>query len=251
MKVKAALQTGGGAGFARYRALVYGPASVGHVLLAEALTGLLGGMPGAAGYFLRSRLYRGLFARAGRGLLIGRHVTFRHFRKIRLGDRVVIDDHAVVDAKGTDNRGIEVGDGVFIGRNTIVYCKNGDIRLEAGVNLSSNCTVFSSNDLTVGTGTVVGGYSYLLSGGEYDPRDRTPFVDQSGMRTRGPLRIGADSWLGARVTVLDGASIGDRCVIGAGAVVTRPIPSRRVAVGVPARVVKSLETSEHEDGGPG
>ena len=40
------------------------------------------------------------------------------------------------------------------------------------------------------------------------------------MCTRGPLDIGADCWFGARVTVLDAASIGARCVIGAGAVVT-------------------------------
>ena len=241
MKVKDTLQDGGKAGFAKYRELFYGKTSIGHVLRAECLTGVLGPMPGAAGYFLRSKLYRGLFARAGKGILIGRNVTFRHFRKIRLGDGVIIDDNAMIDAKGSDNVGITLGDGVFVGRNTIVYCKNGDIQLESGVSLSSNCTVFSSNDLTIECGTVIGGYTYILSGGEYDYRDARPFVEQSGMETQGPLRIGSNGWIGARVTVLDGAGIGNHCVIGAGAVVSKPVPDDSLAVGVPAKVMKRID----------
>ena len=50
----------------------------------------------------------------------------------------------------------------------------------------------------------------------------------------------AGCWLGARVTVLDGATVGDRCVVGAGAVVTRPLPPLSLAVGVPAKVVGSV-----------
>ncbi|MBU0677907.1 MAG: hypothetical protein KJ626_07290 [Verrucomicrobia bacterium] len=59
------------------------------------------------------------------------------------------------------------------------------------------------------------------------------------MGTRGPLTIGTDCWIGARVTILDAADVGDRCVIGAGAVVNRPLPSHSVAAGVPARVIKT------------
>ena len=240
MKVRTALQSGGRAGFRAYCRVSYGPVSMAYALWAELCFSLFGGWPGAAGFLLRRLFYRGLFAKAGRGLVIGRHVTFRHPRKITLGDHVVIDDDAVIDAKGESNRGIELDDGVFIGRHTIVYCKNGDIHLEARANLSSNSTVFSSNRLTIGRGTMIGAYSYLLSGGEYDYTDSTPFAEQSGTQTKGPLTIGANCWLGARVTVLDGANVGDHCVIGAGAVVTRPVPADHLALGVPAKVVKHL-----------
>ena len=48
--------------------------------------------------------------------------------------------------------------------------------------------------------------------------------------------IGDDVWIGARVTILSGVHIGNGCIIGAGAVVTKDIPDYAVAVGVPATV---------------
>jgi len=240
MKVKQAMGGDGRSGFARYRALVYGGLPLGRVAAIELATAMVGGMPGGLGLLLRSCLYRGFFGAAGRKVFIGRNAAFRHPHKIRLGNNVIIDDNCVIDAKGESNAGISVGDNVYIGRNTIVYCKNGDINIGDNVNISSNCEVFSSNRLTIGDDTVIGAYSYLLSGGEYDYNDPRRFSEQSGMNTRGELSVGPDCWLGARVTVLDAASIGERCVIGAGAVVSRPIPARSLALGVPARVVKNL-----------
>lgn len=233
----------GGAGFRAYRDLCYGTLPLRRVLWTEAVQTLFGGLAGAAGLAARKLLYPSLFGRCGRGVVFGRHLTLRHAHKVRLGDGVILDDDVVVDAKGATNRGIDLGRRVYVGRHTIVYCKNGDIELGDGVNLSANCVVFSSNRLTVAAGTVVGAFSYLLSGGEYDYRDAAhPFCEQSGMGSAGPLTIGGNCWLGARVTVLDAAGIGEHCVIGAGAVVTRPIPADSLALGVPARVVRSIRT---------
>jgi acetyltransferase-like isoleucine patch superfamily enzyme len=241
VKIKGAMQAEGKSAFRTYRDLYYGKTSLCFVLKAELLYSMFGSVAGGLGLLLRSKCYRGLFGKAGRKVFIGRNVTLRHPTKIRLGNNVIIDDNCVIDAKGVDNNGIDIGDNVFIGRNTIVYCKNGNIRLEKGVNISANCTVFSSNDLTIREGTLVGGYSYLLSGGEYDIDDKaTEFADQSGMLTKGPLVIGRNCWLGARVTVLDSGNVGEHCVIGAGALVTKEIPANSLAMGVPARVVKSI-----------
>ena len=75
----------------------------------------------------------------------------------------MLDDNSVVDAKGDGNGGITLKSGVYIGRNSIVYCKGGDITLEEEVSISSNCVVFSSNKLTMHPGSMIGAYSYLLS----------------------------------------------------------------------------------------
>lgn len=55
-----------------------------------------------------------------------------------------------------------------------------------------------------------------------------------------PVRIGSDCWFGASVTVCPGVTIGDGCVIGAGSVVTRDIPPRSFAAGVPCRVIREI-----------
>jgi maltose O-acetyltransferase len=57
-----------------------------------------------------------------------------------------------------------------------------------------------------------------------------------------PVHIGDYVFLGAKTLVLPGVTIGNRCIIGAGSVVTGNIPDNSVAVGNPARVIKSIDT---------
>jgi acetyltransferase-like isoleucine patch superfamily enzyme len=66
-----------------------------------------------------------------------------------------------------------------------------------------------------------------------------PFREQEGVRTL--VRIGAGSWIGSNAVVM--ADVGPGCIVGAGAVVTRPLPARVLAAGVPARVVRHLDVA--------
>jgi acetyltransferase-like isoleucine patch superfamily enzyme len=218
----------------KYRELVVGEPGWWLLLRFELVCGLVGGLPGALGIWLRGKLYRRLLGSVGRGVVFGRHVTFRHPRKIHLGNGVVIDDLCMLDAKGFANRGITLEEGVFVGRNSVLVCKDGDIHLEQGANISYFCEIFSSNRVTVGAKTMVAAYCYLMSGGSYDCESPIPFADQEQFASAGPLEIGRDCWLGAKVVVLDGASIGDGAVIGAGAVVVKDVGERQVVRGNPA-----------------
>ena len=231
------LRAGGGSPLRAYCRLTHGAVAGWRVFRNELIVLLCANLPGALGLALRKLAYPCMFRRCGPGTVFGRGLTLRHCHKITLGNGCILDDDVTLDAKGEGNAGIALGDGVYIGRHSILYCKNGDITLGERANLSANCTLFSSNQLTIGSGCMIGAYGYLLSGGEYDYRDAAPFADQTGMCTKGPLVIGEDCWFGARVTVLDAACVGRRCVIGAGAVVNRAVPAHSLAVGVPARVI--------------
>ena len=68
--------------------------------------------------------------------------------------------------------------------------------------------------------------------------DSTQYIEDQGV-TRQGIVIEDDCWIGHAVTVLDGVTIGKGSIIGAGAVVTKDIPPFSVAVGIPAKVVKS------------
>ena len=187
-------------------------------------------IPGALGLFLRSKFYPFILGSVGRGVVFGANIVFRHPHKIYIGNDVLIDDNCLLDAKGVENSGIFIGDKVFVGRNTILSCKDGDIRLAKGVNIGFNCEIFSSSTVTLGEKTLLAAYCYLVGGGNYDiNRQDIAFSEQDGLESMGGIQIGSNCWLGAAVKVLDGVTIGSGAVIGAGAVVRQPVPTNAIA----------------------
>lgn len=219
----------------KYAALVVGRPGWGALIKHELITLASQSMPGAPGLALRQALYPSLLGACGRNVVFGQNVVLRHPHKIRIGDNVVIDDNCLIDAKGETNRGITIGSGVFIGRNTIFSCKNGDIAVDDGANIGFNCEIFSAGSVRVGRNVLIAAYCYLI-GGDHDFSDPTQPILAQGRRSAG-VTVGDGAWLGAGAKILDGVSIGDRAVVGAGAVVRDGVPAEAIAVGVPARVI--------------
>jgi acetyltransferase-like isoleucine patch superfamily enzyme len=220
----------------KYAALIIGRSGWADLLQYELVVLLSQNVPGALGLALRKALYPFLLGACGRNVVFGQNVVLRHPHKIRIADNVVIDDNCLIDAKGTSNTGIRIGSGVFIGRNTILSCKNGDIEIGDRANVGFNCEIFSASRVRLGERTLMAAYCYLI-GGDHDFRDTgTPVLDQP--RTSAGISVGADAWLGAGATVLDGVDIGSGAVIGAGAVVRESVPEHATAVGVPARIIR-------------
>lgn len=227
---------------AKYQQLVIGRDGWGPLLEYELVMMLAARRSGALGLALRSRLYPRLLGACGRNVFFGVDVTLRHPSKIRIGDNVVVDDGAVLDAKGESNHGITIGDGVFIGRHTSVNTKDGDIVLEDGVNISSFCSVFSASSVRIGRNTLLAGYTYVIGGGHDFSRTDVAVVDQQ--RPSRGIAIGPNGWIGAGVAILDGVTIGRDVIVGANAVVTHDLPDFAIAAGTPARVIR-------ERAGPG
>jgi acetyltransferase-like isoleucine patch superfamily enzyme len=223
----------------KYQELVVGERGVFRLLRYEMLTTLLGGLPGVAGLGLRRLFYPWLLAAAGRNVVFGKGITLRHPGLIRLGADVVIDDGCVLDAKGSGHQGITIGAGVFVSRSTVLSCKGGSIELGDHVNLGIGCVILSESRVAIGDSCLFAAQCYLVAGGNHDfSRTDIPIIQQPSV-SRGGITIERNVWLGARVTVLDGVTIGRDSVVGAGAVVTRDIPPFSIAAGVPARVLRS------------
>jgi acetyltransferase-like isoleucine patch superfamily enzyme len=99
--------------------------------------------------------------------------------------------------------------------------------------INSFCQIYGHGDVEIGEGTEIGP-GVLITTTDHDYHDE--------LRTRfKPVLIGRNVWIGANVTILPGIKIGDNAVIGAGAVVTKDIPSYSVAVGIPAKVIKNIK----------
>ncbi len=225
----------------KYGELVIGRPGLGAMFSYELVMLLSAWVPGALGLFLRSKLYPRLLGACGRNVVFGQNVVLRHPRKIRIGNDVVVDDNVLLDAKGVDNTGIQLDDGVFIGRNTILSCKNGDIHLEERANIGFNCEIFSADKVTVGKDVMLAAYVYLVGGNHMHDRVDIP-VSQQG-RIGLPIRIGDGCWLGAHAVVGGGAHVGEHAIIGAGAVVLEEVPAYYVAAGVPAKLVRDRRQS--------
>jgi acetyltransferase-like isoleucine patch superfamily enzyme len=128
-----------------------------------------------------------------------------------------------------------VGEGCFY-LDLIVWLNGERIELGDLVGFNYGCYVNGYGGLSIGDRTIVGPYTMIHTANhEMDPE--RPFADQGW--TARPVEIGADCWLGMGVCVLPGARIGDGCIVGAGSVVADEISPYTVAVGNPARVIKS------------
>jgi len=223
----------------KYASLVVGRPGWRALLAHEAVTLLSQQVPGALGLVLRKALYPVLLGACGRNVVFGQNVVLRHPHKIRIGDNVVIDDNCLVDAKGETNAGITIGNGVFIGRNTILSCKNGDIDLADGANVGFNCEIFSASRVSVGRDTLIAAYCYLIGGDHAFSDPSMPIIAQE--RRSAGITVGHEAWLGAGVKILDGVTVGDRAIVGAAAVVRENVPPGAIAAGIPARILGQRE----------
>lgn len=221
----------------KYAELVVGRPGLGALLKYELIVTVAQARAGALGLALRKALYPALLGSCGRNVVFGQNVVLRHPHKIHIGSNVVIDDNCLLDAKGASNGGIRIGSGVFVGRNTILSCKDGDIELADGANLGFNCEVFSASRVRIGRDVLMAAYVYVI-GGDHDFSDPKAAVLEQGRKSAG-VAIGDGVWLGAGAKILDGVTIGDHAVIGAGAVVREPVAPSMIAAGVPARIVGS------------
>lgn len=231
--------------FQKYSSLVVGKRGFWAWLKFELITLFFSWIPGALGLFLRKVFYRFLFKKVGKGVAIGRNVTLRHPHKIVIGDNCFIDDNVVLDAKGENNEGIQVGHQVFIGRNTILSCKEGSIFLDDYCNLSANCSLLSETEIRLGKYCFLAGRCYLVAGGNHSFDDvATPIMFQPSF-SKGGISIEEDVWLAAGVIVLDGITLGKGSIMGAGSVVTESFPENTIAVGAPAKRIRTRGQSNN------
>jgi acetyltransferase-like isoleucine patch superfamily enzyme len=235
---QAELTAGPKSGISLYRELAAGKSSWLHFLYYEFCMFGLSGMAGLPGFGLRALLYPHLFAKCGSRPGFGRGILIRRPRQISIGQRALFDDYAVLDVRG-DDASIEFGDHVSIGRFTTVAAKGGQIKLGNGVNIGSYCRVATQTRLEIGESVLTGAYTYIGPGNHQIGDSETPLIARA-METKGGVQIGAYAWLGCRVTVLDGVSIGEGSIIGAHSLVKDDIPAGVIAVGCPAKVIRSI-----------
>ena len=153
-----------------------------------------------------------------------------------------------------NERFIEIGENTMIGPHVALsagMAPGQECLSQPVVRIGDRCLIGRSSGIVghfsidIGDDVWTGHHVYITDQNHgYDNVDIP--ISQQSMPEK-PVRIGSGSWLGHGTVVLPGADIGEHVVIGANSVVTGSIPSFSVAVGAPARVVKSMSEA---DGSP-
>jgi acetyltransferase-like isoleucine patch superfamily enzyme len=118
----------------------------------------------------------------------------------------------------------------------ILTGQDGLLKIGDDVFINFGCSITALQHVQIGSSCSLGPYVLIMDNNFHhmEPELRNVMPDSS------PVILEENVWLGARVIVLPGVTIGRDSVIGAGSVVTKNIPARSVAVGVPARIIKSI-----------
>lgn len=153
--------------------------------------------------------------------------------------------------QGGGQKQIVIGDHTSIQSHSILGCweKYGDQQFTPSIIIGNHCSIgeynhlTACNKITIGDGLLTGRYVYLgdnAHGGLSWEEADTPPV-QRHLISKGEIKIGRNVWIGDKVSVFGGVTIGDNVIIGAGSIVTHDIPSNSIVAGVPARIVKELK----------
>ena len=118
------------------------------------------------------------------------------------------------------------------------HCDHGTgIILGENVFMNYDCIMLDGGYIRIGKHTLIGPHCQF-----YTPQHPMDYVERREEKeTAYPITIGEDCWLGGNVVVCPGVTIGNRCIIAAGSVVTKDIPDDSLVAGVPAVVKRSLK----------
>ena len=196
-------------------------------------------------YYRFWQIGRGLFLKffiSSSGMVFcGRRVIVQHGYLLRAGRNLILEDAVHINALSED--GIVFGSNVTIAKHAILSCTGVIAHKGKGIRIGNNSAVGAQSfvggqgGITIGNDVIMGPQVKIFS--ENHSFDQTDVLIRKQGETRKGVVIGDNCWIGAGVTILDGVTIASGCVIAAGSVVSTSIPENSLAMGIPARVMRS------------
>lgn len=195
-------------------------------------------------------LFRGLRMllrfRSPRFMMLESGVRLRYAHRMRYGSFLKLGRGVSVEALGAEGvsfgRNVSIGDWSKVVVSTTPSAPGSFIRIGDSVGIGEYAYLGGAGGLTIGQDCIVGQY-FSCHPENHCFADPHTAIRHQGVERKG-IRIGEDCWIGSRVSVLDGVSVGAHSVIAAGAVVNRSFPPYSIIGGVPARLLGRREAGE-------
>lgn len=144
---------------------------------------------------------------------------------------------------------LSIGDNTTILRNSRIENYN-RLKNNPHISIGNRCyighyfSILNASAVTIGDDVLIASYVLISSENHgIDPESAIPYMDQPLVSK--PVSIGDGCWIGEKVCILSGVTIGRKCIIGAGSLVTKSIPDYSIAVGNPAKVIKQYNFETH------
>lgn len=176
--------------------------------------------------------YRYFFASLGHSVRITPPLLMRGAKRIHIGNKVILEHFVGLNVSPGGE--IRVGDECELRCFSRLEAHNGTIKLGARCSVNPFTLLSGYGGLTIGEDVRIGSHCAIMSSmHRYESTNLT--IREQGVEAK-PTLIESDVWLGAGCTVLGGITIGRSSIVGAGAVVTRDVPTKTIATGVPASI---------------
>jgi acetyltransferase-like isoleucine patch superfamily enzyme len=175
-------------------------------------------------------------------IFVGRAVRCFNSQNIALGKWVKIDYGVYLSGLGKGK--LIIGDSSGIGAYSQLIISTsfnnlGEyIHIGKHVGIGQFASIGGSGGVSIGNHTIIGQY-FSCHPENHNYGDPEKLIKNQGT-TRAKIVIGENCWVGAKVTILAGVTIGDNSIIAAGSVVNKSMPPNSIIAGVPARVIKSI-----------
>lgn len=181
-----------------------------------------------------------LFINATGLVFCGRRVIVEHGYKIRSGASLILEDGVHINALSV--HGVQFGRNVSLGKGVIIVCtgvvKSKGTGLQVGDNsgIGAYSYIGCQGGIRIGSDVIIGpGFMMFSENHNFLYKDIP--IRLQGENRQG-IVIGDNCWFGANVTVLDGVSVGSGCVVAAGTLLNKSIPSNSIVAGIPGKIIK-------------
>jgi acetyltransferase-like isoleucine patch superfamily enzyme len=186
-------------------------------------------------------LIRG-FLKTGKKVFIGSNTRILNSSNIVFGKNVTIGSHCEIDGYASEK--IVLGDCVKIGCYSKLLSTSHLSKFGKGLVMGNNSAIGdfthfgAPGGIEIGNDVIMGSYISFHSE-NHNFIDTSKLIREQGVTSKG-IKLGNNIWVGAKVTFLDGCSVGNNSVVAAGAVVNGVYPDNVVIGGIPAKVIKTL-----------